>query len=1557
MPIDLVDPTLPQEERQGLLEPLSQGDLAGFARNLSRFMLPTTGMEGERSLSDLFAGFLEFTKVGDVGDFLAGIDPEVDLDPLERALAVAGIGSVAGVGALGTRHAYRELARRAAETRPAVPAQRIMIGPDGTYAMDPWEGGVETVPPAQLPQAEETLLEHQERVRQHQAHLEKLAFESRSPLVRAAFNATDFTGLAAVGRHLGFDQDALEAAGRAIIAHSKDPQLYGDPETAPFVAAQVALAKFERVTKLDIVEVRTPEGKLDKDLLLDAGSIVDRTDWLVRLHLATEALSADLNLDNAARIGKIVLHTDSGFGPDVEVYGGIIDALLPTERLWDPRTLFYAGDIKKVSEKIRNMERRFKALDWEPLEGILASNHLRSIVAASYLGDGRWDLDKRDWYFKMNRSATTLAEATGLDVTQAAGILSALSAQAPWHHNLVSGIHLILQMARPDLNPASAEYQQIFRDATIGAGWAPDIYEYSGAAVKRLSQQGGLEATVMHYADPENIRGEGGFLAGTNTEKLEKAELILHSGLPAWVVLRMLKTGTFHWLGAHPDLDAFRNLTTNDTHTARLGQGGVTTPVLMFHGVEALPLEPDRAYTDPVSGATITGREVIAGLERMREHGWTDEQIEAYKGTLAKYPTATLQARYMSQTRALLIARDLAGFEYGHQAQAAGWGLGQEMSDEGRTLKRLRAAIENGKSLTEVRQLGRMATFDDTIIRTAEGNQPYAKVAYSFLQNASADLSGPNPTADQLNEARTGLARASSGDHMASIVFVLDHAGQPRVWVDTKRRNTPGVADTLRTLAPTGIRVGQWERYVPREALEVRSILDHLKTFVDYADDKGLTPSAELATFVPREGFTHPALTPGTKLVVFADREAGSRLKQALDQLPYTKTELRAAVSRTAASNEHLDAEDMIGLSEARFTELMRSVDWYTIASPNMDQLLADVRRLGGNAFLVEGYWTEQDGTVDHEPAAFITGITPEQAAKLGTKHNQQAIAGRMGFIWTDDPNNYRYHPATGEYFIDDKALPEAWTKFHHTSRRFTAGYDFDTVLPFNVNSPKANKAARNHGLLEDVPRRAFMVDFGAEGTLLNHWSEIQRAVDLVNSIPGVDVRLYANATNHIPDGFEQVYETIYTDLGGRLGTALHGQADPYARHQVPVYVPRRKAAALSKAGFATEGFMRDPVDARKIIDIDEELGQVWFDGDVVVRYQPEQRVRIKARGPVWGGMTVNGRKVTRVAVDARGPIPVIDVNPPNIPMVGVALVDLKDGYANKILIEPDDNWLPVRDTLGRAGLLRDTKPVKVESPTAPDWGEVELMLDQGAYKVSPQEIVGWEDTHISHAIETQGPEDAAFERKLQVELALPVGVVNLGTLISPDVRTRIHNTILDLVNGEGLFRAGVEAVGRVPRRAWTDRSILAVDPRGVDPEWQSTMAFYVHRQMSSQIGLYINEAAIVQAFNVGARLGGVELRRRTLAKPAHVPMLEYSITHEIGHMVADEMNRDEFLRLVDQTAEQMGYQNGARLISYYAGWNPDEFFGEVFAKAMLDPAGLPKPALDLVKTVLESVR
>jgi hypothetical protein len=973
----VVDERIP--ERDTLLEQTEEGGVGGFLTGLGEMMLPQAGLPQQKDLGSIFSDFVEFSRLGDVTDIAAAFDPNSGLDPLERLIAAA---PFVGVGAVGVRQGYNRYAKRNAQavTQEQLQKQADAIREataDFSMAPPPGESYDLTNPKiGDLGGATPDVTQN----RQQAAKFEQLAEEARSPFNGSIFRAETWaelqTALYAVKPNPEFISEAhsgwFRGIGNAVISLAPDPSLYGEVgENASFVAAKIAIAKWNTALDLGLVDIegRNPDLYRVPGLDLANEQVVKR---IIDLEIATSGiLGPNLSMGTGARVGQILgaAKPNTKDLTPVQLVFGILDELLPTDRVWDWDRMYPAdwGSLRK----------RQKAIDLDAFNGVAAANVAKALYQAPPPAGGEaYGLDalrENNWYPRMHRTAQILSENTPYSVTQVSGAISALSANTKWvPDNLVSAVHIILQTGRPDLVPKTGPYNELFEKAILGAGWGPDLYAgVSHELQQRYDQSpdgpGGMADEVGltgHFTDPE--------VAGTGTNidavKAEKVEMILKGNLPPWLALRGMKTNTFSQLGADPSL---RDLVTIDTHSDRVYWGSAWLDRALAHeGYEKGAIEPDKVYHDPVSGEELTGAEIVEMVDGMKAHGWTDVQIERWKTTLAHFPDKAQQARFLAQGRAHLLVRDEFGAETGHDVQATTWGTAQAWN-RGNISKRL----ESIDDLETFRRLTSSAILDPVLYSHLDGNPSMEKTAAGMLWQVNDTLAGPTPTLKELKAAARGIQRTASGQVKSSILAVADKDRGVTPYADATKT---GVAETLRHATPSGIRVGAYERYLSNKARGVLSVQDHFADVGNYRRADGRT-AAGFAT-ISTSTDPHPGMVPGDRLVILVDPQQAAEVQGVLsNSVPLTTTEADVGTVNQGTSRNRYGADEVRNLTPHQFGELLQNNDWVAISAATegldelrlgraMRDLRRDVEKAGGQVIAAQGnYPDDRFRAVDKE--------------------------------------------------------------------------------------------------------------------------------------------------------------------------------------------------------------------------------------------------------------------------------------------------------------------------------------------------------------------------------------------------------------------------------------------------------------------------------------------------------------------------------------------------------------------------------------------------------------
>lgn len=1509
-------------EEGGLL-----GGIEGVAKGVLGMVTPRAGLPGRRGISDIFNEFVEFSPVGDIQDVGAAFDPNSGLDVLERIIAGS---AIIGLGAAGVRTGYKRYQDRYQQGLSQQTARSMLPAPGQPYDFDAlsWQdqGGLEASPEQQRAQI---------------AKFEQVKLEADSPFSKATLRAENWEELAfavapdyAALKNNSAVQDSLRGIGAYVVATAPDVKLYGqDPDTQQFVAAKVAVAKWNRAMELGIIQSEIDSTKRTAlDLVLEPLRY-DNIRKIAQLEVATSGIvGPDLTLPAPGRLAQV---TWDPVTSEPRVFYGIVDGLLPTERVFDWDTM-YPYDKEAV-------RRRQQQIDYDAITGVGASN----IARALQLAPEESIADPESWYRNFNRTARFLSELSGYSVDQTAGVIAAMSANTPWiPNNLVGAVHVILQTGT-DLRPGTPEYVDAFKRATIGSGWAMDMFEDSSAAIQEQFQQmpgapGGIpdfEGLMGHYADPANVTSESGQMTGAEDQtKRDKIDLILKGNVPPWLVLRGMKTNTFHRLGAEPSLV---DLVVTDTWNDRVFWGSlfVDTP-LAFDGYTAkTELDPDTIYFDPVTNRSADGRKVLESLNFLaREHGWTDEQVNRWKALLTSFPTKTAQARFLAQARAHLLVRDEFGMPSGHAVQAPTW-VKSRLSWDGLTDQ-----ITSSMSRDELRKVAREGHLDPIMFSYLEGNPAMERTAAGMVWSVSPTLKGDAPTAAELKAAQSGAQREASGRVKTSIIPVGNADGTVTPYADV---STPGVRETLRHATPSGVKVGDYERFIANRPRQVVSVQDHVdRTITKYRREDGrLAAGTATVTFDP-ESAGHPGMLPGDRVVVVVPNDSAKRVEEVLaSSWPFGFRSGITRTQRTGTSRNRLASSDLKPLTDEQLGHILQENDWVAItafrsersAGENWDamrRLRLDIQRMGGEVVDANGRYPGAEGVVD-EPSFFVTGITYDQAVKLGAKYDQEAVATRHGMLNMDGT----YHPVQDKPTFGDSVDENSHTRLS-TGQTFSFNYDWVTSLRWFEGAVDT--------LADQVPAgepgRAFTIELGGQHGGAN-WYVTDSLLEQLEQVPGARIRLYTHSPNRIPDRYARAGQSVITDQMGITGSILMKTIDEYARHHADVHIPAWEMHTLSEDGFGGERVRRSALEARSVMEIDQEAGMVWFDEDLAIQVDPDANVTIGKVGTVFRSLRVNGKLVRELVVDTTGPQPILDIRAEGmIPSPGRTVVKLKRGFVTHMAPDLATDFADARDALAGAGLVVDDQIVTIEYPQEGPEGTFRETLK---LSFGPHPVYGRTDVLFTNAPTVQEDIDLTAE----VQQMIPeIPKVILGENAHPQLRRQLVRTLEGLHDGT---LPGSHLVGSIPPIVWDGtfgiNMATLIDEKYVDAVTGMAREFK---------GVVFNERVLVRRWNHGARPGGKHAYR-----PDSHSDFEAVFVHEVGHLVDQAYGEHIFsnagvIGLVDIAKDAMGGSTGVRVhLSDYATSSHREFFAEGFAKVLLEGEKAHPALIEMVQTVLGRMR
>lgn len=924
-------------ERPGLGARLAQGDLGGFAAGLVSMGLPTAGMPGQRSLEDIARNMTEFTGIGDVADLSVAADPSSGMDPLERVLAAL---PFLGVGGLAAHAHYRNrVATKTAEAHYRKQVDQIRLDTrEALASMSPVPGQV----PIEFPTTPEqgaalTEKAHSSEARQTaQFEYSRRHWVQENPQIDAVLSAASWEELREQTRDVARVMPA--AVGEALV-QEMPPGTYGT-EVPALVAAKSALAKAMKLAEEG--RLKLPDSPQDQLLAL------------VDLEKATTMMGIGPDLEVNVH-GELV---DVRWDPEqrrTRVFAGLHGDLLPSEKLYD-------HDRSQPVRSRTDLEKRLARVSYNSLVGHMAVNLRKVVERALTTKEGRQRLAHgAEWYFKAHKTAKALADATSMTIHQAAGVISALSPRTFWMpDNIVGAVHLALQ-TRTDLVPGSPEYTQTFSQIVQAGGWGDELLRMETQPSTAFNPERGVRHPVParnrfssvpqaleFYADPENFKTGTGHIRGTQLEKNREAALNIMAGLPWQMQLRASKTHQFASLIADPTqidlavIDAWSN-------RATLGSIHVGEP-LGSRGDTRLSSD---VYYDPFTKAEIRAEDIDAHVERVGDElGYDKAKRKALANVIRRIPNRAALERYRAQMLAHALLRDEMGLEFNHQAQAGVWTEIREMMD---------STVEGPYSVNDVINAARLGTFDDTIIRLVEGDADLSLNPAGMVFDI-AELDEVVPLPAELGKARKGQP----------VILEPTVSGRVVPWVDTTDRRA---IELVRHAVPSGIRVGDYEAFVPAAPKQVLRVEDHLKDVGQLRDDKGAVVGAQVRTYV---GNVPPTGTlPGTHIEVDVDAgvdPAGflSELTMGTDLLVQEKTAFPSQVSQTATGRQKVSNAAWNAIPKERRQQFLEESDWVGMtawrsdrtqhaAARDMFRMVDEIRRAGGEVVWAEGAWVDTE--------------------------------------------------------------------------------------------------------------------------------------------------------------------------------------------------------------------------------------------------------------------------------------------------------------------------------------------------------------------------------------------------------------------------------------------------------------------------------------------------------------------------------------------------------------------------------------------------------------------
>jgi hypothetical protein len=1574
------DPTLAPED-QGIVSGFEEEGIGGAVRGAASMLLPQAGLPGQRGLGDILREFVEFSAIGDVGDIAAAVDPDSGLDPVERLIAAS---PFIGVGAVGARAAYQRTsaafqAARAKEYMQQAQALRQATQEVGATMLPP-EGGAYQIQDTD-PITGDPVVRDPAKLASQQALTRKtitpapeiLAAETWQDVFRAIDPEAWNEPVAPGTLKDRFDgrrrvvANAVKGIGTAVVHMVPDPSIYGtDPEAREFTAAKIAVAKWQRAKELGI----TGFGYLSTPGL---GSYSDRAiAEIIELEVATAGiLDPALDMGTNARLGHVRQEANpltANQRPTTLVYYGLVDEMLPTERVFD----WTEG--KPIDEaRVRS---RQTVMDYESFEGTGAANVLKAyeqMTPPSRIGG---EYDQTQWYPAFNRTARVLAEETGFSVEQAAGVMSAMSASTPWvPDNLIGAIHVILQQGGQH-KVGTPEYQKAFRRAIMEGGWGEDLaadvsedlalahggYETPAGEVDRSEVD--PEGLISHFSDPANVTSpEGNLIGAADQTKKDKIDLILKANMPPWIVLRGTKTTTFAALGTDPSI---ADLVTIDVWNDRVWSGSMWVPRPLAHEgyTTKTGIKEDAYYWDPVSKESITGKEVLGRLGTMkRVYNWTDAQVERWTGLLTAFPTERAQARYLAQARSHLIAADQVGMK-GHEIQAGTWGVSRAWD----TRESLQGALEAAQTPEEVRAIVDEAILDGVLFTHLEGNPAMEQTAAGKVWDVDDRLIGPTPDPDLLKKAKAGAQRPASGKINTSIIVEV-RDGKAIPYAD---RSKPGVVETLRHTTPTGTKVGEYDRHIANKARTVASVLDHMDEVNEYRREDGRKAAGHV-TINPDPTATQPGMIPGDRIVIIVPPDARNAVREVLNsEYPFDFTEAQVSQTRTGASRNKLHETHLRDLTSDQLQQVLLDNDWVAISASRSEydgfenrrrnnEMRGKIRGMGGEVVEAKGRYPGEDGVVE-EDSMLVTGLSYSQLLKLAKEYDQEAIATRYGMFNTDGT----YHAVKDKVSFGGDVDADSHTQLS-TGQRFSFDYDWDEALPYNEAEIDTFADADP----ETTPAVQVTVDMGGKFGGAT-WNVTDRLISRLSAIPGAKLRLYAHSPNKIPPSFKKATESVFTDTLA-TGTILHRNGDVYARHHADVWIPEHEMLTLSEDGFGSEGTQRSPEDVRQIMEIDSEAGTIRIDEDAEIVFDPNDEILVPETGPIFKNLRYKAadndrlRDAKTFVVDTTGAIPrvVHDPAPAGEGMIvqpGLVRVLVEDGLVTRFQAHHDGDWADAKNVLTSLGLMPEGHHVRVEFPIAGPAAVNRLDRVAGP-DVEPQKGLYTPSLELSHEAQPDmqleiinrvelDEADTATTRMIQ-DYVPTLRHVRLGHNARPEVRIDIEDTIIGLHSEMGRYSSFTNRHGTVPVEIWLPDGTTFKEAGTIQVATHSTTGVDGYAWGGGSPFIVLSESVMMSRWN-----RGVQSTHKYSYRSPKKTDVESVLVHEIGHIIAGAASPGLADHATAMVFQQLHNQPTVidEFVSPYGQTKNSEGWAEIFERVVFDEAA--HPAMhDAVDLVLNDIR
>jgi len=1506
------------QEGGGLLDTFqNEGIMAGLGQTAEMFTPQTITQPGTVGLDTVFNDFVNFSVVGDIFDVRAGLDPNSGLDPLERGLSLLPLVTPLAGGALVAGHLAKARTARlnAAQTQTALRGIESMATPEGFGPL-----------PDQLPDTPVDQYDAPTR-RRVAAILEQKAFVSEQAWAERYLEADDFGELSELvtSTRNPVAEAHLRLIGTKLIesnpdlymqVNPEDGQLF-TPEEQALVAAKMAMTRYEAAIQQGILHELDAAGNLNATSFSSASKALrearqsefDTASWIDEV-VALEQKAAKVTVgpnwiptpQSSTRLVWLERKNPNDFAGTPRMLLGI--DLLPTERLYNP-------DTGAVS--IKAFQKRFSRIAPDALQSDMAANLAQGYLRADQM-PGNVIQAGSTWYKRANRTAEVLSRATGFKQQRVTGLMSALSPQTRWSpDNLIASIHLILRYKSQDLDPYSAEYRAVVREAIEAGGWVHDLRDTMRKDQRAMTD----EQIIEFWSDPANIMGTGGQVRAMGMrDKQIAAALMLFSDVPWQVILRHTKTHTFGALMNDPSL---RESSVIDAHSWRASLGSYLVGDPISSGATR-NLKAGDTYEFEVSGEQITDEEIATTRAELERIG-APELISRYTNV----PGLKEQRLYEVIEAAHRTVRDVFAVDQAHQAQAVVWTEQQKRSkkvvDQIKAIRRrLRHQEPGPRDAADLQRLLRALTVDSTVLGHAEGNPQQLGSFVAWTANASENLDvTPGPA-----------VMRTVGTKSPILVEPLDDG------VAVYGKDDPEVYEALRHLRPAPVEAGSvYSRFVPRRVQVVEDVDRVAKRVSTQQDNNGLPLSTETRTWMG-DPVQYVGTRAGNFMVFEVDPAAAQELRSEIQGLPWAFDVIEQPVS-VARGGAGQGAWDVAALDDVDWHEPARNpltrTSWVAMTAYKGDLSAADnsrrqaelrkaVKRSGGTVVETEGIY---GGEV--EPSLFITGLSYSKAVALAKKFDQESIATPQGLLFSDGT----YAPSDGDpSFTPGDGDRTAFAD----GRAFSWDYGDDPFDPLNREMLPENPDDLM-GFPEQGPATALVVDLGPNGT---PWVETDRLWKLASQHRGTkSSAAYVHGALYQPAGTEATYEHSYSDTAGRVTTIrTRENVAGESSNQTKVYIPSREAAGLSTKGNRHVAPKRTKSEVWPLVETAESGNALMIPDEVIVRYPEPPKVR--RNGTLLTGRAP--RTITTASVDLTGPVPVIEMGEA-VFTDGIARITISDEKVKIDATNPNDA-LKVHDLMNRIGMgVRGRANIGEPS--------IAFGFKEGTMATPGRRSMG---TVFPGDIEVM-PRDAALSQKAGVS-------VTLGRNFSDTQANLVAETVQRLLSGS--YPSGRP----VPPRtlAQLEHGIMGVSYETADLRPNQATYGSVPITRTNAKAIYLNDRVAYLDQQLKGRLSDI---RRRLYPDVHrrmrlagVDWLEHTVIHEMGHTIHAAAGADALplvRRRVERAIQELGGVPGVRHhISAYAVKDGVEMFADAYALYTVNPDGLHPAAKSMVEDVLDLV-